>query len=203
MRCWLLNVRMIKIYGETALYVTAICGQLWRIKEAATTGARSSVTHCGVVTPHGTNVCQVEQLICGTIHISAGELCCTLSLSKGNVLIINWRPLLFQCLCLSIAGRCTHRLVKLLCSIVMTVICDHCTETLTSLMVTIIDFTSQEKYLKCCFSMTNSRAHKSVQTTDIIEKFAWTVFLPLSYILDITPDFDLFCTVKDRLWGHC
>ena len=47
--------------------------------------------------------------------------------------------------------------------------------------------------------MTNSRAHRSVQTADIIEKFAWTVFLPLSHILDITPDFDLFCPGKDGL----
>jgi hypothetical protein len=81
----------------------------------------------------------------------------------------------------------------------MAVICDHWIETLTSLMVTIIEFISQGKYLKCCSSMTNYRAHKSVQNTDIIEKFAWTVFLPLSYILDVTSDFDLSCPVKDGL----
>ena len=151
--------------------------------------------------PYCNNVCQVEQLICGTICISTYKLCCTLSPSKGNVLIVNWRPLLLQCLCL-LGVVIADRLVQLLFSIVVTVICDHCTETLTSLMVTIIEFTSQRKYLKCWSSMTNSRALKSVQTTDI-EKFAWTVFLPLSCILDITPDFDLICPVKDGLWGHC
>lgn len=101
-----------------------------------------------------------------------------------------------------IADGCTHRLVKLLCSIVVTVTCDHRTETLPRTMDTITEFTSQGKYLKCCSSMTNSRAHKSVQTTDIVEKFAWTVFLPLSCILDVTSDFDLFCPVKDGLWGN-
>jgi len=50
--------------------------------------------------PHCSNVCQVEQPICGTICILADELCCTLSLNKGNVLIVSWRPLLFQCLCI-------------------------------------------------------------------------------------------------------
>lgn len=98
--------------------------------------------------PYCNDVCQVEQPICGTIRISADELCCTLFFSKVNVLIVNWRPMLFHCLCLLgvvIADRCTHRLVKLLCSIVMTVIYDHCSETLTSLMVTIMEFTSQGK----------------------------------------------------------
>ena len=74
--------------------------------------------------PHCNHVTQVEQPICGTIRTSADELCCTLSLSKGNVHIVNWRPLLFQCLCLLgvvIAERCTCRLVQLLCSIVVTV----------------------------------------------------------------------------------
>ena len=42
----------------------------------------------------------------------------------------------------------------------------------------------------------NSREHKSVHTIYLIEKFAWTVFLPLSCILDITPHFDLFCRMK-------
>ena len=104
---------------------------------------------------HCSNVCQVEKPICGTIRILADELCCTLSLSKGNVLKVKTFAVPVSVLLGTIiADRCTHRLVKLLCSVVMTMNCDHCTETLTSLMVTIIDFTSKGKYLKCCSSVT-------------------------------------------------
>jgi len=46
--CWMWE--WIK-YMAKQLYVTAIYGQLWRIKEGAPTGGKSSVTDCGVVTP--------------------------------------------------------------------------------------------------------------------------------------------------------
>jgi len=161
---WLLNVRMIKVVWQNScmwLLFMDSCEELKKLQQQEQRALWQTVEWS---TPHCNNVCQVEQPICGTICISANELCCTLSLSKGNVRIVNWRPLLFQNLCLLgivIADRCTHRLVHLLCSIVVTVICDQCTETLKSLIVTIIEYTSLGKYLKCCSSMTNYRAHES------------------------------------------